>query len=552
MPLLADTQDAFGGPREARFPDWATDTLPNDVDGGGHRITNFKFDKLGAAVMFASNEAPGDADLDGDGSEGTLATDYLQDVLDTALTQPLILYWDIKALLGSEGTAQCLTIRPNTTIITLPGCGAILEAETTASYLLATDLFTTPYANKNISLIGGIWNGNGANQINRNHVVSGYPGINGNDRAEPGYEVATKSVLRFHRCENLYLQDLLILNQMVYGIVTSEWRQMRARNIRFLIEEAYLTSIDPSGYPLPYAMNWDGMHFQGPGDDTILYDITGNGDDDLIALNTNENTVQGDSRRLADGDDYAITNFRVKGLRLEGGASIRVWGEAEADTPGYVDQIHFEDVSGNIYGRNAWEPATGATIGRMTINGYDVTDDNVSSHAEDIKVASCASLRLDRIAPHVRLELTDVAVEGDAFDDKYIEGVRAVGSPLSLTHGTPANVTSVDLTPGTWFMDGMVGYIFGAASEIDYLSVGVSDSDASATLPTAEHVNNNEIPFGPLSKTGSFTQIVSPRILIVTGNVTVYLVTKVGITASTLTAYGKLRARRMNVPNTLV
>lgn len=40
MSLLADRQDAFGGPRLARWPAYATDELPADLDAGGFRIKN--------------------------------------------------------------------------------------------------------------------------------------------------------------------------------------------------------------------------------------------------------------------------------------------------------------------------------------------------------------------------------------------------------------------------------------------------------------------------------------------------------------------------------
>src|SRR5688572_15877774 len=53
--LLADTQDAFGGPRRSRFPDWAEDTFPGPVDGGGYPLKNAKlWDAGGAQFNVAS------------------------------------------------------------------------------------------------------------------------------------------------------------------------------------------------------------------------------------------------------------------------------------------------------------------------------------------------------------------------------------------------------------------------------------------------------------------------------------------------------------------
>lgn len=99
-----------------------------------------------------------DAIIDtGYASFGTDQTVAIQNILNTASKQnPLTVYWDVK--ISTTG----LQIKSYTTIITLPGCGAILR-DSSGMFLLRNYNWTA-HSNARldsfITIIGGIWNAN--------------------------------------------------------------------------------------------------------------------------------------------------------------------------------------------------------------------------------------------------------------------------------------------------------------------------------------------------------------------------------------------------------
>lgn len=513
-------------------------------------------------VIYASNEAPSDANFEGDGSEGTQAATLLQPVLNAALSQPLVLYWDIAAKLGYRGTPECLTLRAGTRIEALPNCGAMMEPQTASSYMFAADPSAAPGANGDITIIGGIWNGNGANQTNRN----GLPGFGGNDRIEPGIVGAGKAMFWFNRCQRVFLRDMLIRNQMVYGILIQEWEDWaEAVNVEFRLDDDYIKAmradpdyfeVDSPAYPLDRAMNWDGVHLLGPGG-TFFYDnLRGNGDDDLLAINTNEHMGEGDSRRASAPANGYIKKVFGRGLRIGGMASIRVFGRGYIPdaTPGRVDEIELIDTAGSTYGRQVWVRANdqdvdlpGATIGSIRVRGYNVTDGGANVWNR-IQISNAESVRIDGVANGITLQLKDNGgLFGDAFQDEIIEGTLAAGSATSLVTGTAKNVVSITLLPGKWMITGQVGYIFDAATEVTMLACG--PSTVTATLPVPDRQNNDQRPFGPAGSTGSVTQPIVQQLLIVSVDTPVYLVAKAAFSAGTLTAFGSIIARRLNESN---
>jgi hypothetical protein len=127
---------------------------------------------------------------------------------------------------------------------------------------------------------------------------------------------------------------------------------------------------------------------------------------------------------------------------------------------------------------------------------------------------------------------------------EYVITTVAVGSPVSLTTVTPANIASVSLTPGDWDVDGNVNYVATSATTANG-SLWVAAIDAtSVTLPT----DGTEVQLNPgANTTTSFKDgIVFPRKRIsITTTTSVYLVTEVTFTAGTVGGYGMISARRV-------
>jgi hypothetical protein len=115
----------------------------------------------------------------------------------------------------------------------------------------------------------------------------------------------------------------------------------------------------------------------------------------------------------------------------------------------------------------------------------------------------------------------------------------------SLTTGVTANLTSLSLTAGDWDVSGSVQFDVGATTNITYWYSSISTT--SATLGGNANSNNSTSPTaaGTVFGATAFT-LQSPTVRIsIASTTTVYLVTNVGFTISTVNAGGTIRARRV-------
>lgn len=126
---------------------------------------------------------------------------------------------------------------------------------------------------------------------------------------------------------------------------------------------------------------------------------------------------------------------------------------------------------------------------------------------------------------------------------QYISSTVLIGSAVSLTSGTPANVTSISLTAGDWDVWGNVFY---SANASTVTTVAIAwTSTTSATQPTAP--NNG----GETAWVGQGVTNLSPAVsagmqrINVSSTTTVYLSTQSSFTVSTAAAYGFIGARRV-------
>ena len=126
---------------------------------------------------------------------------------------------------------------------------------------------------------------------------------------------------------------------------------------------------------------------------------------------------------------------------------------------------------------------------------------------------------------------------------EYISATVASGSAVSLSNNTPANVTSISLTPGDW--DVWVNGYFNGGATTTVGNLIVSISTTSATLNTANgnlavSQENNELIFG-----GSGQSLNTGAVRIsLAATTTVYFVAQAGFAVDTATAYGIIQARR--------
>jgi hypothetical protein len=127
-----------------------------------------------------------------------------------------------------------------------------------------------------------------------------------------------------------------------------------------------------------------------------------------------------------------------------------------------------------------------------------------------------------------------------------------VGSAVSLTTNTAANVTSITLTAGDWDISGVIDFNPAATTSVTNITTSVSLTSATVsgqtggsglgTDPTMIWNQAASVPAAVMAM-----EVPAVR-LSITATTTVYLVAKSTFTVSTMTAYGTIRANRVGAP----
>ncbi len=158
-------------------------------------------------------------------------------------------------------------------------------------FLLTNADTDTEIGNRNITITGGIWDGN-------------FDGKNNNKPADLFAANAwSGSTLNFCGVENLTLSGLDMRNSTVYHIRMARLRHFTIRGIRFSASRP--------------AYNQDGLHFGGEVYDGLIEDITaskGQTNDDLIALNADDSMLRLENFDLCRG---SIENIIIRNVFAE-------------------------------------------------------------------------------------------------------------------------------------------------------------------------------------------------------------------------------------------
>lgn len=125
---------------------------------------------------------------------------------------------------------------------------------------------------------------------------------------------------------------------------------------------------------------------------------------------------------------------------------------------------------------------------------------------------------------------------------EVLESTVLVGSAVSLTTVTAADVTSISLTAGDWDVWGIVDFIPGGTTTI--ASVVGWIHTTSASFPTLPNGGAYAAFVGSLTTGGAQHLPVGMRRYSLSGTTTVYLTAYSSFGVSTMAAYGYLGARR--------
>ena len=189
---------------------------------------------------------------------GTDNTSVIQSVLDRAKKSPITVYWD------GRYSVTGLKLYSNTTIIANAGCGAILRNHSDKSIFINARKSFGAVKDSNITIIGGIWNGNYYNpQIPRGAQSKG-DSIHG-----------LVACFRFHGVDNLIVRDATLYKPAAYALAAS--------NVTHVVYENIIVDVGPD--PL---INNDGLHIDGNSQYGVIRHCTLNCHDDAIGLNADD------------------------------------------------------------------------------------------------------------------------------------------------------------------------------------------------------------------------------------------------------------------------
>lgn len=128
-----------------------------------------------------------------------------------------------------------------------------------------------------------------------------------------------------------------------------------------------------------------------------------------------------------------------------------------------------------------------------------------------------------------------------SYVGEYVSSTVLVGSAVSLTNNTAANVTSISLTAGDWDVWGNVGFNPNGATTMSVLVAAINTT--SATLPTSPATGGYNQLSVSFNTGGSNTLPAGMTRISISGTTTVYLIAYSSFGVSTNAAYGFIGAR---------
>lgn len=299
---------------EARWDDVvrnATATDPSSVEivdaRGGQPTLNHRLDGFDDKIGILSKKTDDIISVKEFGAKGDYDKQNNTGTDDTVAIKNALSLPGHKRIYIPKGTyliSTSLVVYSDTTIIAHPQAEIIFKpnSASTGATLIEND---TANGIKNITIIGGIWNGNGDTQPHD-----------------------SQRGLRFIGVTNLCIKDMQVTSINGWGIMIQNCQNFLIENIEFDQLEGY-------------AQNGDGIHISNSSDG-IVQNIRGFTNDDMIALYAGDPI----SSNMSDVNNVIIRNIRTnkKGL-YETYKAVAIYA-----TNGYkVDNILVDGIVGNTY-----------------------------------------------------------------------------------------------------------------------------------------------------------------------------------------------------------
>lgn len=227
------------------------------------------------------------------------------------------------------------------------------------------------------------------------------------------------------------------------------------------------------------------------------------------------------------------------------------WTYSSAVT-GYQSPTAAGAVNGATYSYRAesadltqWEVGTGAYNSGTGVFARTAVLFNSAGTTAKINFSAAPQVAIVALAEDIfrRLGTTtnDNAASGEVGE--YVESVVLQASAVSLTTGVQTNVTSIPLTAGDWDVDAIC-YHMPTASTSTTRYVASIGTVSAVIDSTAGRFSDFSQPAAVNSGT-TYNNAIPPYRFSLVAPATIYLVALDAFTASTMKAYGLLRARRV-------
>ena len=292
-----------------------------------------------------ASEAGAKLDSNVETGGGTDQTELFQKILDLAVP-----WGGLHLIVDGAALVRCLAVHSNTTIeCPTQACGFFHKGEDNAPLLRNADYSMSERLNKNITLLGGTYNGNCLQQAHH------YPYSEADFDSKFPKGLVFKNghwnfIFEFFGIEDFTARGITFRDQPTFALLMTNFR-------RVLFED---TKID-----LPHRLNdknQDGLHFWGPGRFLTIRNLQGDSGDDIIALAPDENDAVSD-----------ITDVLIDGVQLqEAHQGIRLLSRDK----GRLDRVIIKNVTGTYenfgFYITPWFTHAGGNLGNITIDTVDL------------------------------------------------------------------------------------------------------------------------------------------------------------------------------------
>jgi hypothetical protein len=298
--------------------------------------------------IIIASEAGAKLDSDVGKGGGTDDTALIQGILDRAPNLGAL-----KLVVDGAILVRGLRVHSNTTIECLNrACGFYLAANANSPLIANATPRPEGRMDRNLSFLGGTYNGNAAHQDRKFHPDHGW-----------------LTAFALHGVEQVLLRDVSITNSRTFFVYLTNWRRVVLENIYINLDD----SLKPS--------NQDGIHVQGPGEFLSIRNLQGRAFDDMVALNLDD--LQGDwnaegrfvRAERSNFGTYAgigpVSDVDVDGVQADDCAQvIRILSRASR-----LDRVSIRNVRGTYRDFGVWITPyfrEGGNIGRLEFENIDL------------------------------------------------------------------------------------------------------------------------------------------------------------------------------------